>query len=272
MPPEMDGVCPRPGGWLAPEQPRFHLTPWPGGPARSLLGVLLLGSSVEGLGASVHVVACSALRVAAARVWAATEMGPPRLAVAGTCFPALSPVHRAAALPPPRQSRGQRVVSVWLFHPALGCWQRVRLGLCFFVLTWWEVQADAGAASRWWGRECGCSSDVHFARCFCKKQKQQEAAPHQAGGEQVPPCGQCWGDGRLFRQGRPSPRSRTLEILATLQPVRGVGVTRLFWINHRIWGAWQGRWSGGCSHVCGHGAEISCVIVSPGCLGLFPFM
>ena len=144
--PEMDGVCPRPGGWLALEQPRFHPTPWPGGPARSLLGVLLLGSSAEGLGASVHV-RCL-LRIAATRVWAATEMGPPKLAVAGTCFPAPSPVHRAAALPRPWQSRGQRVVSVWLFPPALGCWQRVRLGLGFFILTWWEVHADAGAASR----------------------------------------------------------------------------------------------------------------------------
>ncbi|XP_043341326.1 protein kinase C zeta type isoform X1 [Cervus canadensis] len=48
-------VCARglAAGWLR-EQPRFHPTPWPGGPARSLLGVLLLGSPAEGLGASVH--------------------------------------------------------------------------------------------------------------------------------------------------------------------------------------------------------------------------
>lgn len=187
MPPEMDSVCPRPGGWLAPEQPRFHLTPWPGGPARSLLGVLLLGSSVEGLGASVHVVACSALRVAATRVWAATEMGPPRLAVAGTCFPALSPVHRAAALPPPEQSRGQRVVSVWLFHPALGCWQRVRLGLCFFVLTWWEVQADPGAASRWWGQgDVGALLTSILQDVFVKNKSSRRQPPTRLAGSRSP--------------------------------------------------------------------------------------
>lgn len=44
--------------------------------------------------------------------------------------------------------------------------------------------------------------------------------------------------------GRPSPRSRTLEILAALLPVQGVGVTRLFWINHRIWDALEGCMAG----------------------------
>ena len=145
-------VCARglAAGWLR-EQPRFHPTPWPGGPARSWESCCW-APPWRAWAQVCMCVACSALRVAAARVWAATEMGPPRLTVAGTCFPALSPVHRAAALLRPWQFRGQRVVSVWLFHPALGCRQRVRLGLCFFVLTWWEVHADAGAASRWWGQ------------------------------------------------------------------------------------------------------------------------
>lgn len=233
-------VCARglAAGWLR-EQPRFHPTPWPGGPARSLLGVLLLGSPAEGLGASVHALLSASRRcrpsVGSYRDGAAqADRGrhlfprPEPCPQSGCASAALAVPWTAGrvsvALPPGPGLSAASAAGSLLLRPDMvggtrGCW---------------------GCESLVGTGECGCSSDVHFARCFCKKQKQQEAAPHQAGGEQVPPCGQCWGDGRLFRQGHLSPRSRTLEILATLQPVRGAGVTRLFWINRRIWDALEG--------------------------------
>ena len=157
-------------------------------------------------------VACSALRVAAARVWAATEMGPPRLAVTGTCFPALSPVHRVAALPRPWQSRGQRVVSVWLFHPALGCWQRVRLGLGFFVLTWWEVHADAGAASRWWGQgDVGALLTSILQDVFAKNKRSRRQPPTRPAGSRSPHVDSAGVTGGCSGRAAPPPEAGPLK-------------------------------------------------------------
>ena len=177
--PEMDGVCPRPGGWLAPEQPRFHPTPSPGGPAHSLLGVLLLGSSMEGLGASVHVrcLLCAprrcrpsvgSYRVGAAQAGRGRHLFPrPEPCPQSSCAPAALAVPWTAgrvsvALPPgpgllAASAAGSRLLRPDMVGGTRGCW---------------GCESLVGTGG------CGCSSDVHFARCFCKKQKKQEAAPH----------------------------------------------------------------------------------------------
>lgn len=175
----MDGVCPRPGGWLAPEQPRFHPTPSPGGPAHSLLGVLLLGSSMEGLGASVHVrcLLCAprrclpsvgSYRDGAAQAGRGRHLFPrPEPCPQSSCAPAALAVPWTAgrvsvALPPgpgllAASAAGSRLLRPDMVGGTRGCW---------------GCESLVGTGG------CGCSSDVHFARCFCKKQKKQEAAPH----------------------------------------------------------------------------------------------
>lgn len=92
-----------------------------------------------------------------------------------------------------------------------------------------------------------------------------------------PPCGWCWGDGEAVLPEPPLPQEQKDCVPATLQLARDAGVTHLFWIlesERRVhWrGAWEREMERVLAHTCtGQGAEISCVIVSSGCLGLFPF-